>query len=82
MMNLCHSMACNVRAWRSAGNSIRSAGTVVDFLFEVQDKFFCSIELRRPDNCSLIAKQKSMLRFVKPAFCQALLAEVYLIYLL
>jgi len=29
------------KAWRSAGNSIPSARTVVDFLFKVQDKIFC-----------------------------------------
>jgi hypothetical protein len=33
-------MAYNVRAWRIADNSISSAGTVVDFLFKVQEKIF------------------------------------------
>jgi len=33
-------MTYNVRAWRSADSSIPSAGTVVDFLFKVQDKNF------------------------------------------
>jgi hypothetical protein len=33
-------IAYNVRAWRSAGNSILSAGTIAYFLFKVQDKNF------------------------------------------
>jgi hypothetical protein len=38
-------MACNVEAWRSAGDSIPSAWlAAVDFLFTVQVTINCSIE--------------------------------------
>jgi hypothetical protein len=30
---------------------------LLNFLFKVQDKIFCSIEFRRANNCSTIAKQ-------------------------
>jgi hypothetical protein len=39
--NVFWKLQATFRAWRSAGNSIPSARTVVDFLFKVQNKFFC-----------------------------------------
>ena len=43
------------KAWRSADNSISSAGTV-DFLFKVQGKIFLMSKVPSPNNCSKIVK--------------------------
>jgi hypothetical protein len=70
-----------LKAWRSAGNSIRSAGTVVDFLFEVEDKIFLLIEFRRVDNCSVIVKQKLMLRIGCPHFAKLFVVRSFFVHL-